>query len=129
MPSAIPPALPHVLPETIAPSYAVVRSLAVCTSAMRRAYFPTGVWRMPRAKLTPAIDGLLVLATLDAPVPPAQTPPSKSPMNQGAAPAPAPQKPFPKKTVFMVTYLLGSGETAPKSQQHWVPKCVPSASS
>src|SRR4051812_16826717 len=103
----MPPALPQVLPETMAPSYAVVRSLAVATSAIRRAYFPTGVWRIPSAKLTPAMDGLLALAPGVADVPPAQTPPSKSPMNQGAAPAPLPQKPLPKKMVFMVTYLFG----------------------
>src|SRR5664279_2780000 len=97
-------------------------------SAIRRAYFATGVWRMPRAKATPAIDGLLELAPT-APEPPMHTPPSKSPPNHGALPAPLPQNPFPKKIVFMVTYFLGSGETEPKSQQHAPPLCVPSTSS
>ena len=50
-------------------------------------------------------------------------------MNQGPLPAPLPQKPVPKNKVFMVTYFVGSGETLPKSQQHAVPECVPSASS
>src|SRR6516162_39976 len=98
-------------------------------SAIRRAYFPTGVWRTPMANCT-FRDGfmLLVLPVVDD-EPPAQTPPSKSPMNQGPLPAPLSQNPVPKNKVFMVMYFVGSGETLPKSQQHAVPECVPSASS
>src|SRR3954451_13766411 len=109
----MPPALPHVLPEGMFPSYAVMRSVAVAMLAMRSAYLPTGVWRMPSAN-GKFIAGFMGLAAVDAPVPPAQTPPSKSPMNQGPGSAPVPQKPLPKNSVFMVTYLLGSGDTEPK---------------
>src|SRR6476660_6459755 len=80
-PRTIPPAFPHVLPDGMLPSKAVVRSEAVLMSAIRRAYFPTGVCRTPMANCTFS-DGLLLLV-LPVPEaePPAQTPPSKSPMN------------------------------------------------
>src|SRR4051812_30582083 len=130
MPRAIPPALPHVLPAGMLPSYAVVRSLAVLRSAIRRAYLPTGVWRTPKANCTfsdglAVFDGWLSFSPPQpgSPIfePPAQTPPSKSPMNHGPLPAPLPQKAVPKNKVFIVTYAFGSGETLPKSQQHCVP--------
>src|SRR6266498_875091 len=67
------------------------------------------------------MDGLLGLAVVDTPAPPAQTPPSKSAMNQGPFPSPVPHTNLlPKEMVFIapvppVEQL--SRWALPKSQQ------------
>ena len=94
---------------------------------------------MPKAKGTFS-DGLAVFTRFwtsfsppqpGSPIlePPAQTPASKSAIIQGPVPAPLPQNAMPKNKVFMSAYVWGFVVTLPKSQQHAVPECVPSASS